>query len=89
MIGTKRTLTLGLLTLLNSCVVSADDSAKSESLYKEAIGAPFLFSSEDWGMAFGGAGVVKGLIQPQMTLFGTVIGSSNGTKIGLSGFSIM
>ncbi len=85
MIGTKRTLTLGLLTLLNSCVVAAGDSAKSESLYKEAIGAPFLFSSEDWGMAFGGAGVVKGLIQPQMTLFGTVIGSSNGTKMGYLG----
>ncbi len=87
MIGTRKTLTLGLLALLNSSYSLAEDPTdrKSESLYQEAIGVPFLFSSEDWGMALGGAGVVKGLVQPQMTLFGTVIGSSNGTKMGYLG----
>ncbi|MFK0569882.1 BamA/TamA family outer membrane protein [Endozoicomonas sp.] len=87
MIGIRRTLTLGLLTLLNSSFIWADDPTNSESepYYREAIGVPFLFSSEDWGLALGGAGVVKGLGQPQMTLFGTVIGSNNGTKMGYLG----
>lgn len=87
MIGTRKTLTVGLLALLNSSYSLAEDptDSKSGSLYQEAIGVPFLFSSEDWGMALGGAGVVKGLVQPQMTLFGTVIGSSNGTKMGYLG----
>ncbi|WP_020582258.1 BamA/TamA family outer membrane protein [Endozoicomonas elysicola] len=87
MIGTRKALTLGLLTLFNSSYSLAEDptDSKSGALYQEAIGVPFLFSSEDWGMALGGAGVVKGLVQPQMTLFGTVIGSSNGTKMGYLG----
>ena len=51
----------------------------------ETAGVPFLFSSEDWGTALGGAGIIKGFIQPQASLFGTMIASSNGTALGYTG----
>lgn len=48
-------------------------------------GVPFLFSSEDWGTALGGAGVIKGVGQPQASLFGTAIASSNGSAMVYAG----
>ncbi len=51
----------------------------------EMAGVPFVFSSEDWGLAYGAAGIITGIGQPQMSLFGTVIGSDNGTLMGYVG----
>ncbi len=66
--------------------LAAEPSAnKQNAVQNDAAGVPFLFSSEDWGTAFGGAGIIKGAGQPQASLFGTVIASSNGSALIYTG----
>ena len=79
-------LVLVLLAALGS-TASADDTGEKQTarLHRDAVGIPIIFSSEDWGVALGAAGVVKGIIQPQMTLFGMAIGSSNKSRLGFLG----
>ena len=81
-----RGLALGLLVLLgNSASANNSDNSPSKESRQDIIGIPFIFSSEDWGVAIGGAGVVKGLLQPQMTLFGMAIASNNDSSVGFLG----
>lgn len=86
MIASRKIVSLGGLALLNISVACAGDSTRGESaFYRDAIGIPFIFSSESWGLSLAGAGVVKGLGQPQAALFGTVVGSDNGSALGYLG----
>lgn len=97
MIRKITTLALGITALSGTVFANAEDTAASEpslsspvksassSPRKKAAGLPFIFSSEDWGVALGGAGVINGIGQPQMSLFGTAIASSNGTMLGYLG----
>lgn len=50
-------------------------------------GAPIAFSSGDWGTAVGASGIVTGLLQPQMSIFGTAIYSNNDSWLGFIGVS--
>ena len=72
----------GLLSL-TSLTASASEEAPTPPPVK--AGVPFLFSSNDWGLAYGAAGVISGIGLPQMTLFGTVVGSSNNNLLGFVG----
>ena len=72
----------GLLLLLGSMASAGNNSPEPQWDIK---GLPFIFSSEDWGVAIGGAGLVKGLLQPQMSLFGMAIGSNNDSTVGFLG----
>ncbi len=54
-------------------------AGKSTQLQEKYAGVPILFSSDDWGTAIGGAGLIRHVGQPQMSLFGTGIYSSNGS----------
>jgi len=84
----RKWVALGLLAIMgNATAAAVNNPGKNQTggLYRDIVGIPIIFSSEDWGLALGGAGVVKGLIQPQMTLFGMVIGSSNKSRLGFLG----
>ena len=49
--------------------------------------APIAFSSGDWGTAIGVSGITTGLLQPQMSIFGTAIYSNNDSWLGFAGIS--
>ena len=77
---------LGLLTLSTKAIAASDETISIKPVAKPVkAGVPFLFSSNDWGLAYGAAGVISGVGQPQMTLFGTVIGSTNNNLLGFAG----
>ena len=72
------------ITLLTGLISLAGNLYANESQLPEPefAGVPFLFSSRDWGTAIGGSGLLRSVGQPQMSLFGTGIVSSNSTWLG-------
>ena len=77
---------LGLLSLNGHAATLKQASTEPNSSDKSIRAAvPFLFSSEDWGLTYGAAGVMSGVGQPQMTLFGTFLGSSKDNYLGYVG----
>ena len=79
MFNSRKGVVLGGLLLLLGSTPSADfsDNSPGKESHRDIAGVPFIFSSEDWGVAIGAAGLVKGLLQPQMSLFGMAIASNN------------
>ncbi|WP_252178588.1 hypothetical protein [Endozoicomonas sp. 4G] len=80
----------GASILLAAGLQSAYAAEPSGEAY-DVAGVPFLFSGEKWGVALGGAGVIKGIGQPQASLFGSAIASTNGSELvylGLQNFII-
>ena len=75
------TLTLSPPTLSNVEVVPEQE----DSLHFSAV--PYAFQSRDWGTAVGTSGIVTGWLQPQMSVFGTVIASDNGSHLGFAGMN--
>ena len=87
MFNSRKGVVLGGLLLLLGSTPSADysDNSPGKESHRDIAGVPFIFSSEDWGVAIGGAGLVKGLLQPQMSLFGMAIASNNDSSFGFLG----
>lgn len=80
----QKTKLVGASLLLTAGLQSAFAATPASEEFDFA-GIPFLFSSEDWGTALGGAGLIKGIGQPQASLFGTAIASSNGSAMAYAG----
>lgn len=74
---------LGFFALIK--ISYASDEVIPDPSEPVKAGVPFVFSSNDWGFAYGAAGVISGIGQPQMTLFGTVVGSTNHNLLGFVG----
>lgn len=70
------------ITLAASLVfTSAQASSQSEKQPKDSAFVPFYFSTETMGNTFGGAGVAKGVGQPQAALFGTALYSDKDSYV--------
>ena len=85
-----------VLSLVASTSIFAEEDIKfppaepKEDSGYDIKAVPFVMSLEDWGWTFALAGVAKGLIQPQVTVFGGGAFSENGTYLGYAGlFNLM
>ncbi len=48
----RKWVALGLLALVgNRASANADNTNKNQGLYRDIVGIPTIFSSEDWGLA--------------------------------------
>lgn len=80
------------VTLFSSMIVlMSSDSANANNDWthwlEDSAFVPYLFSTDSLGVTAGGAGIIKGVGQPQASLFGTAMISSKGSYLGYVSFN--
>lgn len=85
-----------VLSLLLAVPVFADEdlkvppTEKSDNSGYDIAAVPFVMNLEDWGWTVALAGVAKGVVQPQASVFAGGAFSENGTYMGYAGlFNLM